>query len=325
MSAPAHIPSTVGTLVAALAAGALAVAGCGVGPGEEQSGSAELVVTRDHGAERLLEATVTDPPESETVVRFLDREAEIETEYAGNFVSSIDGVRNEIIDGRSHDWFFYVNGYWSPIGAGEATVHPGDRVWWDNRDWTAAYRVPAVVGSWPEPFLHGYGGEAFEVEIACLGGGAACERVRERLAGEGVEATVVDGPIESGPETLRILVGPWEQVRTDRTARAIERGPAESGVYASPSLCRGSWRLIVLGADGQPAEVLEQAGFVAAVQRGDDQPAWLVTATAPDSLDEAVALLDTESLTDRYAIAAADSGEMPMPAPEGTGPVEGDC
>lgn len=311
--------------MAALAAGALALAGCGVGPGEAQTGSAELVVTRDHGAERLLEAIVTDPAESETVVRFLDREAEIETEYAGNFVSSIDGVRNEVIDGRSHDWFFYVNGYWSPIGAGEATVHPGDRVWWDNRDWTAAYRVPAVVGSWPEPFLHGYEGEAFAVEIACLGGGGACEQVRERLSEEGVEATVLQGPVESGPDTLRILVGPWEQVRTDRTARAIERGPGESGVYGQPSICQGSWRLIVLGVDGEPSEVLEEAGFVAAVQRGDDQPAWLVSATDEDSLEEAVDLLDEDSLTDRYALATTDSGEVPMPAPEGSPRVEGDC
>lgn len=327
MRAPGGIELKATTLAAVMAAGALAVAlaGCGVGPGTEQEGTAQLTVTRDHGAEQLLAATVTDPPESETVIRFLDREAEIETEYSGNFVSSINGVANEVIDGRSHDWFYYVNGYWWPVGAGEATVRPGDRVWWDHRDWSAAYRVPAVVGSWPEPFLHGYEGEVFEVEIGCLEGGTACEEVREKLEAEGVEATVVDGATESSPETLRILVGPWQEVRVDRTARTIEHGPGESGVYGTPSLCRGSWRLILLGSDGQPAEVLDETGFVAAVQRGDDQPTWLVSATEEEALDDAVALLDEESLTNRYAIAAGETGEAPMPAPEGTGPVEGDC
>ena len=53
--------------------------------------------------------------------------------------------------GHSYDWFFYVNGYWSPVGAGEAQVHPGDRIWWDYHDWTEAEHVPAVVGSWPSP------------------------------------------------------------------------------------------------------------------------------------------------------------------------------
>ena len=176
MRAPRGIELTARTLAAVMAAGAIAAAfsGCGIGPGEEQSGSAQLTVTRDHGSEQLLEATVTDPVESETVIRFLDREAEIETEYSGNFVSSINGIANDVVDGRSHDWFYYVNGYWWPVGAGEATVRPGDRVWWDYRDWSEAYRVPAVVGSWPEPFLHGYEGETFEVEIGCMGGGEAC-------------------------------------------------------------------------------------------------------------------------------------------------------
>lgn len=318
-------PTTLTATILVALAGAGAVAGCGVGPGEEQEGSAYLSVTRDYGAERLVEATVTDPAESETVVRFLDREAEIETEYGGNFVSSINGVANEVVAGRSHDWFYYVNGYWWPVGAGEATIHPGDRVWWDHRDWSEAYRVPAVVGSWPEPFLHGYEGETFEVAIGCMAGGESCETVSQQLADEGVEATVSDEPAPAGPDTLRILVGPWQEVRADRTARSLERGPGESGVYGTPSLCDGGWRLIVLGVDGRPAEVLDQAGWVAAAQRGDDQPTWIVSGTDEARVVEAAELLDSETLADRYALATGEAGESPLPAPEGTGPVEGDC
>ena len=320
----ARCSTLTATILVALAA-AGAAAGCGVGPGEEQEGSAYLSVTRDYGAERLLEATVTDPAESETVVRFLDREAEIETEYSGNFVSSINGIANEVVAGRSHDWFYYVNGYWWPVGAGEATIHPGDRVWWDHRDWSEAYRVPAVVGSWPEPFLHGYEGETFDVLIGCMAGGESCEAVSERLADEGVEATISDEPTEAGPDTLRILVGPWEEVRADRTARVLERGPGQSGVYGTPSLCDGSWRLIVLGVDGQPAEVLDEAGWVAAAQRGEDQPTWIVSGTDEARVAAAAELLDSETLADSYALATGEAGESPLPAPEGTGPVEGDC
>ena len=110
-------------------------------------------MTRDYGAETLVdEATDDDPPESETVIRLLDREADITTRYGGGFVQSIDGLAGAERGGRRYDWFFYVNGIESPVGAADVHVHGGDRIWWDYRDWTDAMRVPAVVGSWPEPF-----------------------------------------------------------------------------------------------------------------------------------------------------------------------------
>ncbi len=82
---------TLAPALAALVAAALG-AGCGFGPGESSEGEATLTVTRDYGAEELIEATREDPPESETVMRVLDSEAEIETRYGGGFVQSIEGI-----------------------------------------------------------------------------------------------------------------------------------------------------------------------------------------------------------------------------------------
>ena len=86
-------------------------------------------------------------------MRVLDRNAEIETRYGGGFVQSIDGLAAvEEAGAGPSDWFFYVNGVESEIGAADYPLHGGERIWWDYRDWGAAMRVPAVVGSWPEPF-----------------------------------------------------------------------------------------------------------------------------------------------------------------------------
>ena len=136
-----------------------AIGGCGFGPGESSPGEAELRVTREFGTIPMVDATLEDPTESDNVVRFLDDNADIETSFGGNFVDSIDGYAGSTSGGGDEDWFFFVNGYYSDIGAGETAVLPGDRIWWDYRYWSAAYRVPAVVGSWPEPFLHGYDGQ----------------------------------------------------------------------------------------------------------------------------------------------------------------------
>src|SRR5215217_4634814 len=77
---------------AAALACAVAVVGCGFGAGPSSSGTATLIVTRGYGSELLVEARDEDPPSSETVIRFLDAEADITTRYGGGFVQSINGL-----------------------------------------------------------------------------------------------------------------------------------------------------------------------------------------------------------------------------------------
>ena len=145
-------------------------------------------MTRDYGADELIEATLEDPPESETVMRMLDSEAEIETRYGGGFVQSIEGISGTAEGGRTSDWFFYMNGVESSIGAAEAEVRGGDRIWWDHRDWTEAMRVPAVVGSWPEPFLQASAGLGPLARTRGLRGArAAVRRGRGCAGGRGRE------------------------------------------------------------------------------------------------------------------------------------------
>jgi hypothetical protein len=296
---------------------AAAAAGCGFGPGASTEGDATLTVTRDYGSERVLGAALTDPPESETVMRFLDSEAEITTRYGGGFVQSIDGLAGGERSGGRFDWFFYVNGIESPIGAAEARVYGGDRVWWDYREWTAAMRVPAVVGSWPEPFVHGSEGKAFPVRIDCLADDDDCSAVADRLEGEGVPASISTERAKLGEELLRVVVGPWEAVREDRAAVQIEDGPSQSGVFADmePGTA-GGYELVALDPDARedPRDRLGPgAGLVAAVRLGEEQPTWVVTGTDQAGVDAAIELLDDDSLRDRYAVAVDRRGELPLP------------
>jgi Domain of unknown function (DUF4430) len=305
---------------------AFAAAGCGVGAGETEQGTATLTVTRDYGSELLREARVENPSESETIVRFLDREAEIETSYGGNFVDAIDGTAGAVESGRSLDWFFYVNGYASPVGAGEAAVHAGDRIWWDYRDWTDAYRVPAVVGSYPEPFVSGFNGERLAVEVVCFDVETACDQVAGRLEADGANVgRAVAAEAAGDPDrTLRLLVGSWARVRVDRVAELLERGPAESGVYARVESCGdGVYALQTLDRRARPSALLSEAGWVAALQRRDEQPTWVVSGSESDQVEEAAGLLDQATLARRYAVATYGGEDLGLPTdsaptPEGT-------
>jgi hypothetical protein len=103
---------------------ALAAAGCGLGPGSKV-GSVDLTVTRDFGAKKVTEAS-GEANESDTVMRFLEKEAEIQTRYGGGYVKSIDGLEESERDGHPYDWFFWVNGVISPSGAAEVPLEGGE-------------------------------------------------------------------------------------------------------------------------------------------------------------------------------------------------------
>ena len=172
-------------LATAVAIGAVAVAGCGLGPGKDE-GDVTLTVTRDYGDQVLVQKS-DSINESDDVLRVLDRNTDITTRYGGGFVQSIDGLEAVQSGGRSFDWFFYVNGIESPVGAAQYDLAGGDRIWWDYRDWTAAMRVPTVVGSWPEPFVHGFRGKHWRVEVICGTSRATCDVVSAKLRAAGAE------------------------------------------------------------------------------------------------------------------------------------------
>jgi Domain of unknown function (DUF4430) len=311
-------------LASALLTAALAIAGCGVGPGADV-GRVSLTVTRDYGAERLLGPKSEEASESDTVMRLLDRNADISTRYGGGFVAAIDGLSEAVRDGRRYDWFFYVNGVESPVGAADYPLHGGDAVWWDYRDWSAAEQVPATVGSWPQPFHDGYEGERRPVAVECLGGGAACGEARARLraagaslaqgsAGGGSSATTA-GTGGSPSAALRVLVGPWAAVREDAAAAQLEEGPQVSGVFADFALvAAGAYRLEGLDEGGGEARAFGRgAGLVAATRRYEAPPVWVVTGATQSGVTAAARLLDAADLRDHYAVAIEGGKATPLP------------
>jgi len=306
-----------GTAVAiALLCAALATAGCGLGPGADV-GEVSLTVTREYGAVPVLDRSPA-AKESDTVMRLLEGEADVSTRYGGGYVHSIDGVAEGQRDGDPYDWFYYVDGVESPIGAAEYDLNGGERVWWDYRDWSATNHVPAVVGSWPAPFADGIGGKRYPVALECAepsrgsfrtGGDQkeprSCRMTREALEREGV--TVADGEPE---RAIRVLVGTWGRLRDDPTARLIEEGPAESGVFADFS----ADQLVGLDEGGAPARSFApDTGLVAATSRYGGLPVWVVTGATPAAVLAAAEALDAEHLRDHYAVAIENGKSTPLP------------
>ena len=309
---------TIRLLPAALAAVAALAAGCGPGAGDDSGApkDVEVVVTRDFGGEELRRTDLADVPAGETVMRLLQRRFEVETRYGGGFVQSLEGLSaGRSADGRPVDWFFYVNGIESSEGAGSRRVEEGDRIWWDRHDWGSAQRIPAVVGSFPQPFTLAEEGKRLPLAIVCAGEERSCDEVQTRLSDAGVEGIAQSSiGASAGPEVLRVLVGPWEEIRADPAAQQLEDGPEASGVFARPT--DGGFEL--LRADGSVAETQREAvGLVAATRFGEQSPTWIVTGTDDTGVAAAAAALREQVLADRFAVALVEGEGVALPVGEG--------
>jgi hypothetical protein len=215
--------------------------------------------------------------------------------------------------GQPVDWFYFVNGVEATKGADATNVRSGDRIWWDRHDWSQTEGVPAVVGSFPEPFLHGIEGKRLAVHVECAAvAGYACRMVAARLRELGVSPTTgsIDGA--AAPSGLRVLVAPWASIGGLLGAQSLERGPRASGVYARFSA--GGGELSLLDAEGHTAAMLSAgAGLIAATRHGEDPPVWLVTGTDGQGVEHAARAFDQRTLEDRFAVALSANGAIPLP------------
>jgi hypothetical protein len=280
------------------------IVGCGESVGSS-SGTVSVAVTRDAGAKPVLSSPPIDIHGATPVTDVLDRVTD--TREGTTAITSIEGVAGA--------WRLWVNGV-RVRDAAKAKVKAGDRVWLDLPGPGVTASVPAVVGAFPEPFVHGIAGKRVPTRVECTDPeSAACDAVAQRLTKLGVVAA--RGGIGAGnnDETIRVLVGTWRALRATRedAVRRLDAGPAHSGIYAR--FGSDARTLQVLGADGGDGDALgADTGLVAATKVGVSEPVWFVTGTDDAGVDAAASTLDEATLTTDYALAVHDDRGVSVPA-----------
>lgn len=305
---PVRLTAALGGVLAALA-----LAGCGLGVAPAPT-AVELLVTHEFGSSVLHRTGGLKASAGETVLSLLMRNDPVNLADQGHIVQGIDGVSGSQEAGRPVDWFYYVNGVEAPKGATATSVHPGDQVWWDLHDWSQAAKIPAVVGSFPEPFLNGIEGKRLPVRVECAAAStAACRTVTARLRAYDVPAAIAAIGSGGAPATLRVMVGPWAHLAGDLEAQSIARGPRASGVYARFSA--DGQALTLLDQDGRPAQtLLAGTGLIAATRLAEEAPVWVITGTDGAGVERAAHALNQATLASRFAVALAPSGAIALPA-----------
>jgi len=287
-------PTPARTLALALGAvlAVAALAGCG-GSRSTDRDEIAITVTRDFGATSFIELKHERVPAPPGLARILARYGQPR--------------------GRAS---LFVNGIAADAPAARLKLHGGDRVWLDQHDSTVPNPIAAVIGSFPEPFVHGIDGKRLPVRVECDDPRSGpCAAVAKKLVALGVVAGRSVISRSAADDTLRILVGPWKRLRgRDIEADSIDAGPRESGVFAR--FDGSADRLVVLDAAGRTARTLGAGtGFIATTAEPDRRPVWFVTGTDDAGVAAAVRAFDESVLGDRFALAISRDLPVAVPLP----------
>jgi len=288
-----------------------ACAGCSLGAGAGK-GDVTLRITEGFGSRTVRTVTAARVPGSETVLRMLRHSFTVQTRNPSGIVESIDGQSAA----GDQSWFYSVNGVQAnPGSAATTTVHQGDSIWWDLHDGQATDSIPAVVGSYPEPFLNGLGGKRYPTTLECGSGlKAACKAATAALNAVHIPVSSQLIGTGSGPDTLGVVVGTWPQVRPELAAELIQHGPGAGGVYARFAGPDGD-ALQLLGPSGEVVRTLGAgAGLVAATADPSEVPTWLITGTDPAGVLAAAKALTPQALHNHLALAVDGQQQVPLPA-----------
>ena len=270
-----------------------------------------VVITRDFGKEVLLKQTTGIEPDT-TAMDALQMVANVETKYGGGFVSAINGVSSEYegANRSKKDWFFYINGIASNVGARDYVLQDGDIEHWDFRNWSYHQFVPAIVGDFPHPFLNSY---QRKVKPTVIVHGSEFEEyadsLAEKLVGLGVEGVSVKNEEQLSEDIQRyynlILLGSHDNVFISELNNAHKR----LGFYAYFQ----EGKLVVLDAKGKVAsEYGASTGLIQATQNmwnpkgigAGENVVWMISGTDADGVKNAAKFLVNSHKDLRYAYAA---------------------
>ncbi|MDY6965543.1 MAG: DUF4430 domain-containing protein [Halobacteriota archaeon] len=117
--------------------------------------STTIIITKDFGKDQIFSGAA----DGSDAMDALNGVADVDED--GGFIDAINDHHSEYPEIKN-DWFFYVNGISADVGANDYAIHDGDLLHFDLHGWELHMRIPAIIGDFPEPFLHGYRGSVQE-------------------------------------------------------------------------------------------------------------------------------------------------------------------
>lgn len=268
-------------------------------PPEVTTGEVTLIVTRDFGKEHIFNENIK-LDSKKSVMELLNQHLDVQTAYGGGFVNSINGLESGYTNAAEKeklDWFYFMNGIMTSVGATEYFPTNGDVIWWDYHAWGDIPFTPAVIGTFPQPFLNGYQGENPGTLILS---GQGCQDLAEALADylksvgvKEVEVKPYEEKLASDRSKITIVVALWEELSDSSFWNGIQAHRDKTGWFAE--LEKNAFH-------GLNEKALRQVTYnqgvgailATGMGMGDSTPLWLITGIDMEGVADAVKALTSE-------------------------------
>lgn len=264
--------------------------------GGSSTGKISLLVTRDFGGKTLLDKKV-ELKKSWTVIDVLQANTKIATGWDGGLVTGINGLQSDNggMFGKRQDWFYFVNGICADVGAAEYELRAGELVWWDYHAWESMGLVnSAVIGCYPEPFIHGYRGKVGPTTIVSHADNLTLAGdLQQALRAKGVSTVNVkelDENLLKNRQGPTIVIGEWNRLKDIPWLETLNKAYRKNGTCIHFT----GEGLELLNYRGQVGRTITgSVGVIAATGEGlgDHSPLWLVAGTDREGLQQAVDVL----------------------------------
>lgn len=257
-----------------------------------------LIVTKDFGHNKMFSNNV-GLVKDEVGMEVLFRNLDIQTAYGGGFVNTINGLESKFTffsgsDRRKEDWFYWVNGILAPIGVAEYKPIDGDTIWWDYHEWATTMFIPAVIGSYPQPFKSGFGGKnPGTVVMYTENFKKDAEILKKSLLDKGVKSIDVvpyNATSIEKPDKYHILIGTWKGlVKDSKRLKDMNWKNKQEGVYVEFK----DGKLNALDNTGKTIKSFNKGGAIYATSAGmgSTVPVWLVTGNNEQGVKDALNIL----------------------------------
>lgn len=282
----------------------------------------DLIVTNNFGHNKMVSKNV-GLVKDEVGMEVLFRNLDIKTAYGGGFVNSINGLESKYTffsgaDRKKEDWFYWVNGILAPIGVAEYKPVSGDIIWWDYHEWNTTMFIPAIIGSYPQPFKSGFGGKNPGTVIMYTDDFKdEAQKLKKSLLSQGVKSIdtiLYNANIIEKSDKYIILVGKWDDIsKNSKKLKDINWKNKLEGTYVK---FEGN-NLETLSNTGKIVKSFKKAGAIYATSSGmgSTVPMWLVTGNDEAYVKKAVNILidKPQSIKNYFGAVITDDDIIQIP------------
>ncbi|WP_053955278.1 DUF4430 domain-containing protein [Inediibacterium massiliense] len=292
----------------------LLITGCSSQSVDE--GRIQVMVSKDFGKKVMHDQDIK-LNRDKSVMEVMKENFQVETAYGGGFINGIDSLKSGFTGMENKtklDWFYYVNGMISEVGADDYICEPGDVILWDYHDWSQK-SISSIIGAYPQNFINGYNGQVLKTEISSTKEYEKdSKNLLQFLQGKKVEISrenINEDHLKNG-EINSILIGLWDELSKLGTIKDYYENKDKVGLSFEVDS-----NIKLLDMNGKVAKEYKKGAWIVSISKeyGMSGTLWMISGNDQTSIQRAVKILyeEPEKIRGKFSVFVTEDEIINMP------------